>query len=71
MSKFNYTPHPLFYLLLGLILYHIGLILYHIGLILYHTVGCGRLLALRLCQSVCLCVLAITAPHSNAKSQPE
>ena len=40
-----------------------------IGLVLYHIADCGRLLALCLCLSVCQCVLAITAPHSNAKSQ--
>ena len=36
---------------------------------LYHTAGCSRLLALCLSLSLCVRVLAITAPHSNAKSQ--
>ena len=30
---------------------------------LYHTAGCGRLLTLCRCLSLC--------PHSNAKSQPQ
>ena len=40
-------------------------------LILYHTAGCGILLALCLCMSVCLYGLAITVTHSNAKIQTQ
>ena len=53
----NRNNTPIFYRLLGLIMYHIA--------------DCGRLLALCICLSVCLCVLAITAPYSNAESQPQ
>ena len=42
-----------------------------LGLNLYHTAGCGGFLDLCLCMPVCLHVLAITAPRSNARSQPQ
>ena len=45
--------------------------LWLVRLIVHHPAGCGRLLALCVCLSVCICVLAIMTPRSNAKSQPQ
>ena len=42
-----------------------------LGLILNHTTGCDILLNRCLCLYVYICVLALKAPHANAKIQPQ